>query len=73
MADILADVITLDVDHGINCSCMDQAAREIRLQISKALPPDGRTTDTDWADPTQDRLNAKARVRHVLSMVERNL
>lgn len=76
LADILADVVVHETDHtghGIDCVCMDKYAREIRLQVSKALPPDGRTTDSEWAVAIQDRLNSKARVRHVLQMVVRNL
>lgn len=72
LADILGDVVQHALDHtghGVNCVCMDQYAREIRLQLSKAIPPDGRTTDTDWAAPIQDRLEAKARIKHVLRMV----
>jgi len=74
LADILAEAVQHGVDypdHGINCSCMDQYAREIRLQLSKAIPPDGRTTDTDWAEPIQERLNAKARIRYILDLVLR--
>jgi hypothetical protein len=74
LVDILADVVDhghQHPSHGINCICMDQYAREIRLQLSKAIPPDGRTTDTDWAAPIQERLNAKARIRYVLDMVLR--
>lgn len=76
LADILADVVAHGWEHprhGIDCACMDRFSREIRLQVSKAIPPDGRTTDSDWAAPIQERLNAKARIRHVLMMVERNL
>ena len=72
LADILKDVVDhgqRHPTHGINCICMDEYSREIRLQVSKAIPPDGRTTDTDWAQPIQERLNAKARIRHVLNMV----
>jgi hypothetical protein len=76
LADILGDVVQHALDHtghGVNCACMDKFAREIRLQASKSLPPDGRTTDSDWAGPIQDRLESKARVRHVLKMVVDNL
>lgn len=76
LADILADVVRHETDHtghGINCICMDEYAREIRLQISKALPPDGRTTEQEWAAAIQDRLNSKARIKHVLDMVLRGL
>lgn len=76
LSEILEDVVTHgqnNPEHGISCVCMDKAAREIRLQASKAIPPDGRVKDTDWAEPIQDRLNAKARIRYVLMMVERNL
>jgi len=76
LADIMADVVQHGLDnprHGVSCVCMDQFSREIRLQVSRAIPPDGRTTDSDWAKPIQERLNAKARIRYVLGMVERNL
>lgn len=74
LATILEDVVQHGIEnpeHGVNCACMDKAAHEIRLQLSKAIPPDGRTTDTDWAQPIHDRVNAKARIRHVLDMVLR--
>lgn len=74
LADILADVVTHGLnnpEHGFNCTCMDAAAREIRLQVSKALPPDGRTTDSDWSQPIRERLTSKARIKHVLDMVLR--
>lgn len=74
LADILADAVQHGRDyphHGVNCACMDQFAREVRLQISKALPPDNRTTDTDWAQPIQERLDAKARVRWVLELARK--
>lgn len=76
LADILADVVQHGVDnpsHGTGCVCMDQYAREIRLQVSKAIPPDGRTTAEDWAEGVHERIEAKARIRHVLMMVERNM
>lgn len=74
LAEILADVVAhglANPEHGISCSCMDQAAREIRLQVSKSLPPDGRTTDSEWSQPIRERVMSKARVRHVLDMVLR--
>ena len=74
LSDILADVVRHGEEHpthGINCICMDEYSREVRLQLSKAIPPDGRTTDTDWAQPIQKRLNAKARIQYVLGMVLR--
>ena len=76
LADILEDVVQHGInnpEHGVNCSCMDAAAREIRLQVSKALPPDGRTTDSDWSQPIRDRVMSKARIKHVLNMVLRGL
>jgi hypothetical protein len=76
LADILAEAVQHGVDfpsHGVDCACMDRLVREIRLQVSKAIPPDGRTTDSDWAKPIHDRITAKARIRSILRMMERNL
>jgi hypothetical protein len=77
---LLADILEEAVEHGrefpshgVNCACMDRLVREIRLQVSKAIPPDGRTTDSDWAAPIHDRVTAKARIRSVLQQMERNL
>lgn len=76
LTDILAEAIQHGVDyphHGINCACQDDQVREIRLQISKALPPDGCLTPEQWSGGIQERLNAKARVRAILEQVVRNL
>jgi hypothetical protein len=76
LADILAEAVQHGVDfpsHGVDCACMDRLVREMRLQVSKAIPPDGRTTGDDWAAPIHDRITAKARIRSVLRMMEHNL
>lgn len=76
LADILTEVVQHGVDnpsHGTGCVCMDKYVREVRLQVSKVIPPDGRTTEEDWAVGVHERLEAKARIRHVLMMVERNM
>lgn len=51
--------------HGPSCVCMDHYAREIKLHISRAIPPDtGENRDV------RHRVDARARVAHVLRMVE---
>lgn len=52
--------------HGVDCSCMDKYAQEIKQQISRAIPPDtGSTTDIHW------KIDARHRVATILRMVTR--
>lgn len=69
LQDILADVVAHGRDfpsHGTDCVCMDKFSREIRLQVSKAVPP-----DTGAREDIHSRLNGRFRIAHVLRMVER--
>lgn len=52
--------------HGDDCSCMDEVIREIKAQISRAIPPDaGKPEDI------ARRLHGKARVRYILGVITR--
>lgn len=71
LQDILEDVARHEVEfprHGSDCVCMDAYSREIRLQVSKAVPP-----DTGEAGDIHIRLGARARMARVLKMVVRSL
>lgn len=74
---ILEDAIAHGVDnprHGVNCACIDPLIRELRIQVSKALPPDGRPYDESHSQADiHERLMAKQRVAHVINALARSL
>ena len=68
---ILEDVVQHGVDnptHGTDCACLDQYIREVRTQISKAVPPDRGVTDD-----VHLRLDGRFRIAHVLRCAARDL
>jgi len=76
LADILAEAVQHGMDfpsHGVDCACNDRFVREIRLQVSKAIPPDGRTSEGNWAEGIHERITAKARIKSILHQMVRNL
>lgn len=67
LQDILSDVVAHGVSHtthGIDCVCMDALIREVRVQVSRAIPP-----DTADVNDIHERLHARARMRHILRVV----
>lgn len=74
---ILEDAIAHGVaypGHGPNCSCVDSLIRELRLQVSKALPPDTRPLDEVHTQADiRSRLLAKQRVSHLIHTLARSL
>ena|SRR6185295_7906870 len=67
--EILEDVARHGIEnssHGVDCLCMDQFAREIKLHVSRAVPP-----DTGENGDVRHRVDARQRVAHILAMVSR--
>jgi hypothetical protein len=68
--DILADAVQHGrekPDHGGNCVCMDKFIREIKGQITDALPDSSR--EADW----ERRHDARWRIHHLLNVAARYL
>lgn len=70
---IIADISThgtMHPDHGFNCACLDQYAREIKQHVNRGLPPmydEGADMyrSPEWAG----RFDAQRRVAHVFRTV----
>lgn len=75
LSEILQDVVNHGLDeprHGSDCICMDQYVRELRLHVSKAMPPDTNYEEMSDNDRSA-RLAARARITGVLHRLWRNL
>ena len=70
---IVADISSHGVmhpDHGVNCVCMDQYAREIKQHVARGLPPVYEEGEAMYRSPSwAGRFDAERRVAHVMRMV----
>jgi hypothetical protein len=54
--------------HGADCICMDALVREVRVQVSRAMPPMAMDHE-DW----RENFKARSRASVILSRVWRSL